>query len=86
MKIQNPHDKFFKESFGNLAVAKDFLVNYLPSEILERIDLNSLLPQKDSFINEELQEVFSDMLFQVDLNKRQGYLYFPGCRYPVKAG
>lgn len=76
MKIQNPHDKFFKESFGNLAVAKDFLINYLPSEILERIDLNSLVPQKDSFINEELQEVFSDMLFQVDLNQRPGYLYF----------
>lgn len=76
MKIQNPHDKFFKESFGNLTVAKDFLINYLPGDILERIDLNSLVPQKDSFINEELQEVFSDMLFQVDLNQRQGYLYF----------
>ncbi|MGF7184924.1 putative transposase YdaD [Desulfitispora alkaliphila] len=33
-------------------------------------------PQKDSFINEELQEVFSDMLFRVNINNREGYIYF----------
>ena len=52
MKIQNPHDKFFKETFGNLAVAKDFLRNYLPQNIMDIVDINSLEPQKDSFINE----------------------------------
>ena len=76
MKIQNPHDKFFKETFGNLAVAKDFLRNYLPQNIMDIVDINSLEPQKDSFINEELQEVFSDMLFQVDINNKEGYIYF----------
>jgi len=30
MKIDNPHDKFFKETLGNVIVAKDFLHNYLP--------------------------------------------------------
>lgn len=76
MKIQNPHDKFFKETFGNLAVAKDFLRNYLPQNIMDIVDINSLEPLKDSFINEELQEVFSDMLFQVDINNKEGYIYF----------
>ena len=34
MKIQNPHDKFFKETFGKVEVAKDFLNNYLPDSII----------------------------------------------------
>ncbi|WP_077369179.1 Rpn family recombination-promoting nuclease/putative transposase [Anaerosalibacter sp. Marseille-P3206] len=76
MKIQNPHDKFFKETFGNVEIAKDFLNNYLPENIMNVIDVNTLEPQKDSFINEELQEGFSDMLFRVNINKREGYIYF----------
>jgi len=27
MKIQNPHNRFFKETFGKVEVAKDFLNN-----------------------------------------------------------
>lgn len=76
MKIQNPHDKFFKETFSNIAVAKDFMNNYLPQSIINIIDIKTLEPQKDSFINEELQEIFSDMLFRVNINKKEGYIYF----------
>lgn len=76
MKIQNPHDKFFKETFSNVEVAKDFIRNYLPRSVVNIIDINTLEPQKDSFINEELQEIFSDMLFRVNIGKREGYIYF----------
>ncbi len=76
MKIQNPHDKFFKETFSKIEVARDFMNNYLPQSIINIVDLNTLEPQKDGFINEELQEVFSDMLFRVNINKREGYIYF----------
>ncbi len=76
MKVQNPHDKFFKETLGNVSTAKDFLTHYLPENIISVIDVNTLDPQKDSFINEELDESFSDLLFKVDINEREGYLYF----------
>lgn len=76
MKIQNPHDKLFKETFANIAVAKDFLNNYLPQNIMNIIDIDTLEPQKDSFINEELKEEFSDLLFRVNINNKDGYLYF----------
>lgn len=76
MKIQNPHDKFFKETFGKVEVAKDFLNNYLPDNIMKIVEMDTLEPQKDSFINKELQEVFSDMLFRVNINNREGYIYF----------
>lgn len=39
------------------------------------VDVNTLEPQKDSFINEELQEEFSDLLFRVNINNKEGYLY-----------
>ena len=51
MKIQNPHDKFFKETFSKVSVAKDFLNNYLPQSIMNVIDIDTLEPQKNSFIN-----------------------------------
>ncbi len=76
MKIQNPHDKFFKETFGKSEVAKDFLNNYLPQEIREIVNIDTLEPQKDSFVNEELQEGFSDMLFKSSINNYEGYIYF----------
>ena len=76
MKVPNPHDKFFKLTFSNMAVAGDFLDNYLPQSIVDIIDLDTLEPQKDSFINKELQESFSDLLFRVNINNREGYLYF----------
>ena len=76
MKIQNPHDKFFKETFSKVSVAKDFLNNYLPQSIMNVIDIDTLEPQKDSFINEELEEGFSDLLFIENINKREGYFYF----------
>ena len=76
MKIQNPHDKFFKETFSKISVVRDFLGNYLPQSIMNVIDMDTLEPQKDSFINKELTEYFSDMLFKVDINKNEGYLYF----------
>ena len=56
-------------------MTKDFVTYYLPSSIVKQIDINTLEPQKDSFINKDLEEVFSDLLFKVDMNREQGYLY-----------
>ena len=72
MKIRNPHDKFFKETLGKSYVAKDFLNNYLPQEIRDIVNINTLEPQKDSFVNEELQEGFSDILFKSSINNEIG--------------
>lgn len=76
MKIQNSHDKFFKEIMGNLDTARDFLENYLPESMMRIVDLDTLQTQKDSFINPELDESYSDLLFQVDILGKKGYLYF----------
>lgn len=76
MHLKNPHDKFFKETFGDVTIAGDFLVNYLPESVLEYIDIDTLDPQKDSFIDKKLEETFSDLLFKADIAGNEGYIYF----------
>jgi predicted transposase/invertase (TIGR01784 family) len=75
-KIQNPHDKFFKETFSSPLVVRDFIKNYLPAPILKMVDLDELEIQNGSHVDEELSEVFSDVLFKTKINERDGYLYF----------
>jgi len=73
--INNPHDKFFKQVLGDRETTRDFLSNYLPQDVLSVIDLESLAIQKESFIEKELQEHFSDIIYRVRINHREGYLY-----------
>ena len=75
-KVQNPHDKFFKDTFSNPFVVRDFVENYLPEPILKMVDLSELEIQSGSHVDEELSELFSDILFRTKINQREGYLYF----------
>ena len=74
--LKQPHDKFFRSTFGQVLVASDFLNNYLPKELIKIIDIDTLEPQKDSFINEKLKEEFADLLYKVNINNKEGYIYF----------
>ena len=74
--LTNPHDKFFKDLFSRQDAARDFLQHYLPSEISSLLDLSDLEIGKDSFIDPELQEHFSDLLYKVSLHSgQQSYIY-----------
>lgn len=62
-EISHPHDKFFKETFSRVEVARDFLNNYLPPSAIEDLDLNTMELQPDSFVDQDLQTHFSDLLY-----------------------
>ena len=75
-KAVNPHDRFFKESWSRQEVARDFLSYYLPAKIVALLDIDTLELTKDSFVNKELSEYFSDLLYKVDLRDgRAVYVY-----------
>lgn len=38
--------------------------------------IQNLEPQKDSFVSPELEENFSELLFQVEILGKESYLYF----------
>ena len=83
--LRNPHDRFFKALFSQQAAARDFLRHYLPTEVVSLLDLTTLQIHKDSFIDPELQEHFSDLLYQISLHTGRDmyiYLLFEHKSYP----
>ncbi len=77
MSIQNPHDRFFRESFGRIEITQNYLEEYLPQEVLDVLELTDLQLQDGSFIDEEMQEHQTDLLYRTSLkNGEPAYLYF----------
>ncbi|MCB1158575.1 MAG: Rpn family recombination-promoting nuclease/putative transposase [Leptospiraceae bacterium] len=76
MSSENIHDKLFKATMSDRENALDFFRSYLPAELLENLDLNSLNLEKGSFIDDSLKEGFSDTLYRVGLKSgEEAYLY-----------
>jgi len=74
-EIINPHDRFFKNIFSHEEYAREFLENYLPEEIKKLLDLNTLIIFKESFIEKELREYFSDLLYRIDIKRQIAFIY-----------
>ena len=73
--INHPHDHYFKSTFGKKEVARDFLESYLPEEILHILDLETLSNQKVEYVDKKLKNFLTDLLYQVDINEKEGYVY-----------
>lgn len=65
MSISNPHDRYFREMFSDPAIVEDLLRNYLPAPAVDALDLATLALQQDSFIDEELRQHYTDLLYTV---------------------
>jgi len=63
--LPSPHNRFFHYSFSNLDVARDLLSSKLAPEILDCIDLETLEIGSGSFVDDQLRESQSDLLFSV---------------------
>ncbi|SLM28675.1 conserved hypothetical protein [Desulfamplus magnetovallimortis] len=74
-RVPNPHDKLFREVWGDLENVRGFLQEYLPADQLVLMDPASLEICKDSFIEKELEDYYSDMLYKVRISGTSGYLY-----------
>jgi predicted transposase YdaD len=64
----SPHDRYIRSVFTNPKVVKEFFEANLPEKVKEEIDLNTLTPQKDSFIDDKLKLQISDILFATKFN------------------
>ena len=63
MSKKNVHDKLFKQVFSIASETKAFLQNFAAPDLLACLDLDSLLLENTSFINEKLSEYFSDIVW-----------------------
>ena len=74
-EIWNPHDRLFKEIWSEREAAADFVSRYLPEDVRGLIAPNTVELCKDSFVSADLREYFSDLLYRVSIEGRDGYLY-----------
>ena len=73
--IAHPHDHFFRESMKDQRVAIEFLETHLPADILEWVDLHTLVLQPRSQSNAIRRESTVDVLFKTKLRDKTAYIY-----------
>ena len=77
MPNQKLHDKLFRKSLSNLAIAKDFIATHVPQHVLAKFDINTIKFHKTSYIEDKLKEQITDIVYHVKmLNGANGYLVF----------
>jgi len=70
-----PHDAVFKQFLSEKETAKDFFDIWLPDEIKTLCDLDTLKVESSSFVDNEMKNYQSDILYSVNTQKGQGYIY-----------
>lgn len=74
-KLNNPHDRFIRNLMSRPEVVREFFSHNLPDHLKERVDFDSIIPQKDSFVSDRLQTQVADMLYEVKIDGEIGYFY-----------
>ncbi len=65
MSLPNkPHDHLFKSTFSDPRIAADYIRNFLPLDLTSQLDLSSLELAPGSYVNEELKEYLSDVVYR----------------------
>ncbi len=64
-KVHNKHDKFVRASFSNAERAAAFFESFLPQKLAAELDLQLLKANQESYIQDDLSEYFSDLVFEV---------------------
>jgi len=65
--FHNIHDKFVRESFSDPERAVAFFEIMLPEDLYAKLDMKTLKCLQESYIDNELSEYFSDLIFEVSL-------------------
>jgi len=63
MSNNNPHNALFTKTFSIRSEAKAFIQNFLPKWISNNIDYRTFKQDTTSYINEDLKEYFSDIVY-----------------------
>ena len=68
------HDKFFRSAMEHKPVAIDFIRHHLPKKISLALNTDSLKLLQQSYIDSDLQECISDLVFSCKLANKSAYL------------
>ncbi len=69
------HDKIFRKAMENPLVVHEFCNAHLPKSIKDLLDFSSIKMDNTTFIEQDLRDSITDVLFQAKFDKQDGYLY-----------
>ena len=61
--MNTPHDHLFKSTFSDVRIARDYIQNFLPARLTSKLDLSSLKLSANSYVDTELKESLSDVVY-----------------------
>jgi len=67
-ELTNPHDKLFKEIEKVKENCRDLIESTFPVELLAKLNLDTLENDNNSYIDETLQEYYSDIVYNCEYN------------------
>ncbi|QDV66580.1 putative transposase [Rosistilla carotiformis] len=65
--VNNPHDRFVRRFLGEIDQVRQLVLWRLPPEVVAELDLDTIAPAKQSFVDQTLRESLSDLVFEVAL-------------------
>ena len=71
-RIHNPHDSAFKAAMKNIHVAEEFFEVHLPEKVKKLILPGSYRLENNSYVDNQLNQSSSDVLYSVKLADPQG--------------
>ncbi|QDV66621.1 putative transposase [Rosistilla carotiformis] len=66
-RLKNPHDRFVRRLLGDTDHVRELVRWQLPAEVVAELDLETLVPAKETFVDKTLRGGLSDLVFQVEL-------------------
>ncbi|EPR9734487.1 Rpn family recombination-promoting nuclease/putative transposase [Enterobacter bugandensis] len=70
-----PHDATFRQFLTQPDIARDFMEIHLPAELRSVCDLSTLKLESGSFVEEDLRQYFSDVLYSLKTTAGDGYIH-----------
>ncbi len=71
-ELLNKHDELSRQFLSNVEVARDFLSQYLPKDILQMCDLSTINIESGSHVEHNLKKSYSDVVYRIDLYREHG--------------
>ncbi|EBK7706728.1 Rpn family recombination-promoting nuclease/putative transposase [Salmonella enterica subsp. enterica serovar Sandiego] len=70
-----PHDAAFRQFLTQPEIARDFMEIHLPPELRAICDLSTLKLESGSFVEDDLRQYFSDVLYSLETSEGNGYVH-----------
>ncbi len=74
-ELTKPHDLLVKATLSNPEALKDFATIYLPPQVVDKMDQDSLQLSNKSYVSANMQEFHNDVVFSFTLQSQPGYTH-----------